>query len=64
MEQEEAAVEAVAVKGDAGNDLPPGFSIDDFPSQKHPFPIQLVNHRPVAWILKFVIDIVANEVDE
>jgi hypothetical protein len=36
MGQEEAAVVAVAVRGGAGNDLPPVFLLDDFPSQRYP----------------------------
>jgi hypothetical protein len=64
MEQEEAAVEAVAVKGGAGNDLPQVSLLDDFSSQRHPFPIKLADHRPVAWGKKFGIDIIANEIEK
>jgi hypothetical protein len=38
--------------------------LDDFPSQRYPLPIQLSDHGPVAWIPKFGIDIVADEIEK
>jgi hypothetical protein len=38
--------------------------LDDFPPQRHPLAIQFPDHGPVAWIKKFGIDIVADEIEK
>jgi len=64
MVQEEAAVVVVAVRGGAGNDLPQFSFSMIFPSQRHPFPIQLPDHRPIAWVPKLGIDIVSHKIEK
>ena len=40
------------------------FLFDNFPSQRHPFPIQLSNLGPVAWVPEFEIDVVRHEIEK
>jgi hypothetical protein len=63
MEQEEAAVEVVAVKGGAGNDLPQASLLDDFSSQRDLLPVKHTDRGPVAWVAKLGTDIVAHEIE-
>ena len=46
------------------NDFIDGFFFDDFPSRNHFFPIQLANHRCIAGISRFGIDIVSDEIEK
>jgi hypothetical protein len=41
-----------------------GFLYDDFPSQRHPLPMQFSIPGSVAWIPKFMIDIVADKIEK
>ena len=50
--------------GGSEDDFIDGFLLDDFPSQRYPFPIQLPNHGPVAWVPEFGIDVVAHEIEK
>jgi hypothetical protein len=50
--------------GGAEDDFVNGFLFDDFPSQRHPLPIQFADHGPVAWVTKLGIDIVADEIEK
>ena len=56
--------QSIANLGSPENDLINSFLFDDFPSQWHPFPIKLADHRPVSWVTKLEIDIVADEIEK
>ena len=56
--------QSVADLGGAKDDFVDGFLLDDFPSQRHPLPVQLPDHGSIAWITKFGIDIVAHEIEK
>ena len=56
--------QSIANLGCAEDDFVDGFFFDDFPPQRHPFPIQLANHGSVAGVPEFGIDIVADEIEK
>ena len=50
--------------GSAEDDFVDGFLFDDLPSQRHPLTVEFPYHGPVAWITKFGINIVADEIEK
>ncbi|MGD9249603.1 MAG: hypothetical protein PVG19_00170 [Desulfobacterales bacterium] len=56
--------ESIPGFGGSKNDFIHGFFFNDFPFGNDPFTILFPDHGRVAWITQFVIEIVADEIEE